>query len=156
MQGFGQELKCAAFAESESRGLMSRLTGRKPRKPPSNGDPSSLIDEEPHEGERHTEEDILHVRHLPNFDGRLQSRNTELLLQYLTVPYLRIPLVMQFFSDQMRITALASDELQGVLDACLFEPGAWQPEAETQGRHLNVSTSISHVSRISSTGLRLP
>lgn len=40
----------------------------------------------------------------------------------------RIPLVLQFFSDQMRLTALGSEELQGALDACLFEPAQWQEE----------------------------
>jgi hypothetical protein len=30
---------------------------------------------------------------LPTFGGRLSARQAELLLSYLTVPYLRIPLV---------------------------------------------------------------
>ena len=39
----------------------------------------------------------LHLRRLPDFDGRLRPHGIELLLQYLTVPYLRIPLVLDFF-----------------------------------------------------------
>ena len=125
VEGFGQQLRAQAFDKDESSGGLLSKFKKKPRKPPSGGDPSNLVDEDVK-----TEEDILHVRHLPNFDGRLAGRNSELLLQYLTAPYLRIPLVMQFFSDQMRITALASDELQVVLDACLFEPGQWQRDQE--------------------------
>ena len=30
-------------------------------------------------------------------------------------------------SDQVRLRALACRELQGVLDACLYEPGGWRP-----------------------------
>ena len=30
---------------------------------------------------------------------------------------------MEFFTDQIRINALRNEELQRVLDACLFEPG---------------------------------
>ena len=40
-----------------------------------------------------TEDDILHIRELADFDGALGQRDTELLLTALTVPYLRIPLV---------------------------------------------------------------
>lgn len=40
-------------------------------------------------------DDVLHIRQLPTFDGRISARQCELLLQYLTVPYLRIPLVLQ-------------------------------------------------------------
>ena len=64
------------------------------------------------------------------------GRHSELLLQYLTAPYLRIPLVMAFFADQMRVTALGAPELQRVLDAVLFEPGMWQHE------HVKEPTSL--------------
>jgi hypothetical protein len=69
-----------------------------------------------------------YVKNLPDFDGRLSPRFCEVLMQYLTAPYLRIPLVLEFFADQMRICALSSHELQGVVDSCLFEPGIWQAE----------------------------
>ena len=38
-----------------------------------------------------SEDDVLHLRQLPDFDGHLRPSRVELLLQYLTVPYLRIP-----------------------------------------------------------------
>ena len=40
---------------------------------------------------------MLHLRQLPDFDGHLRASKAELLLQYLTVPYLRIPLLLDFF-----------------------------------------------------------
>jgi hypothetical protein len=124
--GFGRQLKCQAFVDptADTRNLFQKLYKRKPRKPLSGGDPSNLADEE-----IECEGDVLHLKNLPNFDGKLSSRFSELLLQYLTVPYLRIPLVMQFFSDQVRVKTLVSDELQVVLDACLFEPGLWQAQS---------------------------
>ena len=57
------------------------------------------------------------ARYLPDFDGRLNGRQVELLCQYLTVPYLRIPLVLKLLSDESRVRALSSAELQGVLDS---------------------------------------
>ena len=74
-----------------------------------------------------TEEDVLHVRHLPDFGGHLNGRDSELMLSYLTAPYIRTPLILRFFSDHARLRALASPELRDVLDACLFEPGLWRP-----------------------------
>jgi hypothetical protein len=105
--------------------LNSMLGKGKPRVAPSGSDPSVIV------GEPITsEDDVLHLRHLPDFDGRLRARDCELLLQYLTAPYVRIPLVMQLLSDPVRMSALGSVELQRVLDAVLFEPGVWQSTAE--------------------------
>jgi hypothetical protein len=42
-----------------------------------------------------TEDDVLHLKVLPSFDGALRPREAELLLQYLTVPYLRVPLLLR-------------------------------------------------------------
>ena len=47
--------------------------------------------------------------------------------RYLTAPYLRVPLLLSLFADATRVRALGSPELRDVLDACLFEPGPWQP-----------------------------
>ena len=69
-----------------------------PRAPPTGGDPSTLLGVKVA-----TEDDILHVRHLPDFGGALSARDCELMLQYLTAPYLRIPLLLRFFSDQVRL-----------------------------------------------------
>ena len=48
-----------------------------------------------------SEDDVLHLsgERLPTFNGKLSKRESELLLSYLTVPYLRIPLVLSFFSQ---------------------------------------------------------
>ena len=58
----------------------------------------------------------------------LGQHDAELLLQYLTVPYLRVPLLLRFFAEPTRTMALAHAPLQRVLDAALFEPGEWQPD----------------------------
>ena len=54
-------------------------------------------------------------------------QDSELLLSYLTVPYLRVPLVLSFFATDDRIHALQSPKLQALLDGALFEPGAHLP-----------------------------
>ena len=89
----GRALKCAAFVAApggaSKASVLERvskaLSGKRPRAPPSGGDPSALVG-----GDKRceTEDDVLHIRHLPDFDGRLRARFCELLLQYLTVPYL--------------------------------------------------------------------
>lgn len=56
----------------------------------------------------------------------LATRDAELLLSYLSVPYLRIPLLLNFFADQQRLDALGSTRMQEVLESAIFEPGAWQ------------------------------
>jgi hypothetical protein len=154
--GFGKSLQGATgyYKKNKGEGVGSKVRnflglGSKPRAPPSGGDPSNLV------GQRvDTEDDVLHIRHLPDFGGRLRSRDCEMMLQYLTVPYLRIPLVMRFFSQPVRINALQVDELQNVLDSCLFEPGVWQqpPDASldvntegdhaTNARERNVPTAV--------------
>jgi hypothetical protein len=126
--GFGKSLECAYVVdETTSKGLsrvfdyFERFKDKRPRVPPSGGDPSQLAAQK-----IESEEDVLHIRYLPDFGGRLKAADCELLLQMLTVPYIRIPLVVNFFSTAERITALNSEELQGALDACLFEFGEWQ------------------------------
>lgn len=74
-----------------------------------------------------TEEDVLHLKKLPDFDGTLRASDAELLLSYLTAPYLRIPLLLRFFATPERISALGSRELQSVLHSAVFEPGARLP-----------------------------
>ena len=126
VRGFGRVLEF--FPEKEQESLLSQFKGligiAKPRVAPSAAQPSAFVDEV-----ISTEDDVLYVKNLPDFGGRLSGHNAELLLQYLTAPYLRIPLLLSFFCDDMRLKALAVDELQDVLDACLFEPGPWLPDA---------------------------
>lgn len=130
VSAFGRPLNLAAAGGKSADGgggilaKMQKLWSGQPRAPPSGSDPSNLV-----EGfDIKNEDDVLHIRDLPSFDGRLSSSNCELLLQYLTVPYLRVPLMLKFFSDQIRLSSLALPELQEVMDACLFEPGQWHPD----------------------------
>ena len=62
-----------------------------------------------------TEDDILHIKGLPDFDQKLSQSDAELLLSYLTVPYIRRPLTMEFFATQNRVHALGSTEIQRLL-----------------------------------------
>jgi len=74
-----------------------------------------------------TEDDVLHVSSLPDFEGALNEQDTELLISYLTAPYIRIPLVLTFFATEDRIHSLRNERLQKVLDSVLFEPGRFLP-----------------------------
>ena len=65
-----------------------------------------------------------HIMELPDFGAldvghcrALGQHDTELLLSYLTVPYLRVPLILSFFASDDRIHALQSEKLQGLLEA---------------------------------------
>ena len=97
---------------------------------PSGADITLLVDNFVNQGEEDvvsinvtTEDDILHLRNLPTFDSSITTSDSELLLSYLTEPYLRIPLVIQFFATEDRIHSLKSPELRELLDSVLFEPG---------------------------------
>ena len=136
VSGFGRRLECTHLAISVEeqqlkyklpRGIFSRFLRyvgvgtKKPRSTPSQANPSILL------GERvDTEDDILHIKNLPDFDGTLGARDCELMLQYLTAPYMRIPLLLSFFSNEVRLKALRNTNMQEVLDAALFEPGQWK------------------------------
>lgn len=77
------------------------------------------------------EDDILHLNNdeLPTFGGVLTPADSERFLQFFTVPYLRIPLILDFFAngDPGRLVALKTKSLQLIVDAALFEPGMWKP-----------------------------
>jgi len=57
------------------------------------------------------EEDVLHVVTLPTW-GKLTQSASELLISYLTAPYLRVPLVLDLFARPEHIHALSVSELQ--------------------------------------------
>ena len=93
-----------------------------------------------------TEDDAIYRANLPAFDavgpgrkGALESsqlsqlgqRDSELLISFLTVPYLRLPLVLNFFATDDRVHKLALPRLRDILDSVVFEPG----------RHLAMSHS---------------
>ncbi len=103
-------------------GLFQGVDAPTPRVPLSLASPSNLLGEEVT-----TEDDVLHVKALPDFGIRMRGHDAELLLQYLTVPYLRVPLLLRFFADRSRLKTLLAPQLQVVLDAALFEPGTWAP-----------------------------
>lgn len=146
VRAFDTVLECAGFVKNDYYERRQRGVGRVLTKflgwfgmagnrvPPSAADPTNLT-----EGNQclETEDDVLHLKKLPDFSGRLSIPDTEVLLQYLTVPYLRIPLVLQFFSDETRIDALtANEDLSNVLWASLFEPSLWRPPQHVTGtRH---------------------
>ena len=138
VSAFGRTLNAAAItkqaeqAENSSwleRKLRKVFGVTKPRAPPSSADPQQLVKSELGVEVRiEREEDVLHLKQLPSFDGALRPPEAELLLQYLTVPYLRVPLLLRFFSQPSHVHALGSAKLQAALDATLFEPGQWQLE----------------------------
>jgi hypothetical protein len=74
-----------------------------------------------------TEDDILHIKNLPTFDEVMGQRDAELLLSYLTAPYIRVPLVLSFFATEDRVSCLGHNTLRQLLEAVLFEPGKFLP-----------------------------
>lgn len=76
-----------------------------------------------------TEDDVIYRPNLPSFEDKygqvLNQRDSELLISYLTVPYMRLPLILSFFSSEDRIHKLQSPELRLILDSVLFEPGKY-------------------------------
>jgi len=75
--------------------------------------------------ERPTEDDVLHAEVLHAFSNTLSREEAELLYSYLTVNYVRIPLIVGFFASQDRVTFLFNTQLQQLLRAVLFEGGPW-------------------------------
>ena len=97
---------------------------------PSGCDVTLIVDDFVNQGEDNpvsinvkTEDDILHLRNLPTFEDSLTASDSELLLSFLTEPYLRIPLVLSFFATEDRIHSLKQPQLRTLLDAVLWEPG---------------------------------
>ena len=95
-----------------------------------------------------TEDDVLHMWELPDFgemdlghSRALGQHDAELLLSYLTVPYLRIPLVASFFASDDRIHSLQAPKLQKLLDAVLFEPGNHRPLNSSGQEPIDVPSS---------------
>ena len=90
---------------------------------PSQANP--MVFTKPHDAR--TEDDVLHIQSLPSFDDQLGQRDSELLMSFLTVPYIRIPLVLNFFATEDRIHTLQNAQLLGLLNAVVFEPGRYIP-----------------------------
>lgn len=79
----------------------------------------------------YNEDDVLHLENneLPTFGNVLTPSDSERFIQFLTVPYIRIPLILDFFAngDPGRLSALKTKTMQTIVDAALFEPGRWKP-----------------------------
>jgi len=124
---FGQEVKLAlpeGLAAPKKESFLANLfRSNRPRSSLRGGTDPSTICGEP----IHSEEDVLHVKELPTFDGKLSQSSSELLVSFLTVPYIRIPLVINFFASPENINALSHPDMQRLLDSVMFEPGLWQP-----------------------------
>lgn len=159
VKGFGMKLDCkpdlgnASSVEEnlvqhavKKKSFWSRLgfyVGLGPKKLrsiPSQANPSILLSQKVD-----TEDDILHVRDLPDFDGTLGAKDCELMLQYLTAPYLRIPLLLNFFASETRLKTLRNRDLQEVLDAAMFEPGAWKARDNTATPQLVPAPDRAHL-----------
>ena len=82
------------------------------------------------EKEMPTEDDVLHAEELPTFGDTLSREEAELLFSFLTVDYVRLPLVLNFFADKDRVTYLFNSDLQAMLRGLLFEGGPWVPDWE--------------------------
>lgn len=115
---------------------------------PSGADVTLIVDDFVNQGEAmpvsinvKTEDDILHLRNLPTFDDSLTASDAELLLSFLTEPYLRIPLVLSFFATEDRIHALKHPRLRTLLDAVLWEPGHFSSYEMSQKAPQEVPTS---------------
>ena len=105
----------------------------------SSADPSTVVNScgEKFQGKRmrpvsvRNEDDVLHLdsNELPSFGNLLTPSDSERFIQFLTVPYIRIPLILDFFAngDPTRLSALRTKSLQLIVDAALFEPGRWKP-----------------------------
>lgn len=92
---------------------------------PSTATPSFFVPPPPIK----TEDDVIYRPNLPGFEDQsgavLNQRDSELLLSYMTVPYIRMPLILAFFASEDRIHKLQSSELRLILDSVLFEPGRY-------------------------------
>jgi len=147
---FGWHDQTAEFGVSAGCGSLSALPQRKSGEIPPKERFSSLAvaSEYVKPQSADNEDDILHLWDLPSF-GELDVANkhalgqhdSELLLSYLTVPYLRIPLVISFFASDDRIHSLQSPQLQRLFDAALFEPGHHLPLKAQGMEPVDVPTS---------------
>ncbi|GAB5356506.1 hypothetical protein AAMO2058_000295800 [Amorphochlora amoebiformis] len=90
------------------------------------------------------EDDVLHMPSLPTFDNSLSQEDSEYLLSALTVPYLRIPLVLQFFTQKDRVSSLLHVQLQNLLESVLFEPMHWIPDGGSPVNQVPVDSGLRH------------
>jgi len=88
-----------------------------------------------------SEVDIVHSADLPEISRHLPPRDTEDLLRFLTVPYLRVGLVLGFFASEERAPALTSSKVQELISACVFEPGPYSSLTQAIPEHIPIHES---------------
>ena len=93
-----------------------------------------------------TEDDVLHADDLPTFNDTLSREEAELLFSFLTVDYVRLPLLLNFFADKDRVTYLFNKQLQDLLKGILFEGGPWVPIGNCS--QLNVCQKDERISKL--------
>ncbi|GFE55264.1 EF hand family protein, putative [Babesia ovis] len=135
VKAFGKQLKVTSIGKVRSSDEQNQTYYRKMMKwfvhssnsksPTSAADAHNLVTD----CEVVNETDVLHLSTLPDYGGNLGRRDSELLLQYLTASYVRIPLIMQFFANEANLHAVSSAPLQKVVMASVFEPGIWKSMA---------------------------
>ncbi|EDO05622.1 uncharacterized protein BBOV_IV000220 [Babesia bovis T2Bo] len=135
VKAFGKQLKVTPIGKVRNSDEQSQTYYRKmmrwfvhssnSKSPTSAADAHNLVTD----CEVANETDVLHLQTLPDYGGNLGRRDSELLLQYLTASYVRIPLIMQFFANEANLHAVASAPLQKVVMASVFEPGIWKSMA---------------------------
>ena len=102
--------------------------------------------------EVYDENDVLYVDNLPDFDSNLGQRDAELLVSYLTAPYLRVPLLLQFFAADDRINSLQNQSLRDCLSSAISESGRYiastlfdSDEGEEKALPTEIPCSDSHL-----------
>lgn len=78
-----------------------------------------------------TDEDrILMAPKLETFDDCLSEEDAELLFSILSTPYLSIPLLLHYFSEN-RVSQMAHSGVQNLVESVLFEPKSYSPRSPT-------------------------
>ena len=77
-----------------------------------------------------TEEDVLHMRSLPDFNKRLSAQDVELLVQYLLAPYIRIPLLLNSVLCELRMNPEEQVRRLSTAERRISEALDWEFDAE--------------------------
>lgn len=82
-------------------------------------------------GKELTEDDVLFSTELEDFHHTFTDASAERVASFLTAPYLRIPLILDFLGEgQMR--ALFNRDIQLLVERILFEPLAFYEDSQTR------------------------
>lgn len=113
-------------------------------------DPAELMGLIPSERLCDLNEDKVLASKIDTLGGALTREDADALVSALTSPYLRIPLLLQFFSQEKALSALLTERVQRVLEAALFEPlshgngaavsGEWQVPIPAEDRRALLGT----------------